>query len=105
MLTPPGAGALGRGADDRFERWVLVVNTDSDDGARSITTAWTVADVGDDTLAQADTAVLDGLALTKALAAAHVGRVTEQRKWILTRDAVKTLSKEQRAIIERHARG
>jgi hypothetical protein len=101
-LTPPGAGDLGRHAKDRFERWVLVINTDEDAAAVSISTQWTVADISDSTLALAHRAVLDGVALARKLAAAHMGRVNSGYKFVLSRDIVRTLPPEQRKTIERH---
>jgi hypothetical protein len=105
VLTPPGAGSLGEGAEDRYDRWVLVITTDEDHKAKSISTQWTVADISDKTLARAHTAVLDGLALAKDLQEAHVGRVTHGYKWVLSRAIVKKLNTEQRTIIQRHQNG
>jgi hypothetical protein len=102
VLTPPGAGSLGEGAEDRYDRWVLVINTDEDGKAKSISTQWTVADISDKTLARSHTAVLDGLALAKDLQDAHIGRVTHSYKWVLSREIVKKLNNEQRTIIERY---
>jgi hypothetical protein len=104
VVTPPGAGSLGEGVDDRFDRWVLVIGTDVDDATKAITTQWSVADLSDATLGRAHAAVLDGLALAKGLADAHVGRVTGEYKWVLSREMTKSLSEEQRAILERHDR-
>lgn len=105
VLEPPGAGSLGEGAEDRYDRWVLVVNTDEDDKAKLISTQWTVADISDKTLARAHSAVLDGLALAKDLQDAHVDRVTHGYKWVLSREIVKKLNSDQRTIIERHQNG
>jgi hypothetical protein len=105
VLEPPGAGLLGAGSDDRFDRWVLAINTDEDDNLKSISTQWSVADISDKTLARAHSAVLDGLALAKDLQEAHVGRATHGYKWVLSRDIVKKLNNEHRMIIERHHNG
>jgi hypothetical protein len=102
VTTPPGAGALGAGAVDRSDRWVLVIDTAVDDASTSISTQWSVVDISDTTLARAHAAVLDGLALARALAGAHVGRVAGRFKWVLPRSAAKTLSPEHRAVLERH---
>jgi len=105
VLEPPGAGSLGEDAEDRYDRWVLVINTDEDHKAKSISTQWTVADISDKTLGRAHSAVLDGLALAKNLQDAHIGRVTHSYKWVLSREIVKKLNNEQRAIMERHHNG
>lgn len=103
VLEPPGAGSLGAGAEDRYDRWVLAINTDENTAAKSISTEWSTADISDKTLARAHSAVLDGLALAKDLQDAHIGRVTHGYKWAVSRTIVKLLDSEQRAIIERHS--
>lgn len=100
IVCAPGAGALGAQAGDRFERWVLLVNTEHDEAAESLNTGWSVADVSERTLSRADAAVTDGIALARKLAAAHVGRVTHQYEWVLERDVVKRLPPAQRTILE-----
>jgi len=102
VVTPPGAGALGADAVDIFDRWVLAIDTDVDDISESIHTRWLVVDISDKTLARAHAAVLDGLALTRALAVAHMGRVAGRFKWVIPREVVKRLTAEQRAVLERH---
>lgn len=102
VLTPPGAGALGHGSEDRFERWVLVIDTDEDSSAKRISTEWTVADLSDATLVRAHAAVLDGLALARKLAGAHVARVERGYKWVLSQGVIKGLTAEHQKILERH---
>ena len=105
VLSPPGAGAVGAGTQDLFERWVLLVYTERDAAAQSINTEWSVADISDATLQLAYSAVLDGIALARKLSAAHVGRVTHQYKWVLERDVVKRLPAAQRKILEEELDG
>ncbi len=102
VLSPPGAGALGAGVTNRFEDWVLLIDTEHDRTARTISTKWSVADLSEATLKRAHHAVLDGISLAKKLAAAHVGRVSLGYKWVLDRDVLKALPTGQRRLLERH---
>ena len=102
VLSPPGAGALGAGIADRFERWVLLIDTEHDPGALTISTQWSVADLSEATLKRAHHAVLDGISLAEKLASAHVGRVSLGYKWVLDRDVLKALPAEQRRLLEKH---
>jgi hypothetical protein len=105
IVSAPGAGALGAGARDMFERWVLLTATERDTSAQSISTEWSVADLSEATLKLAHHAALDGIALADKLAAAHAERVRLGYKWVLERDAFKALPAKQRRIIEQHLDG
>jgi hypothetical protein len=104
VITPPGAGDLGRHAGDLFERWVLLIDTDQDVANKSISTQWVVADISEATLDLAHRAVLDGIALARDLAEAHVNRVSNGYEWVLARAILKDLPAAQRAILRRHAK-
>jgi len=105
VVDPPGAGVLGEGLEDRFRRWVLVVETTADHTARTHETSYAGADIGDDTLGRARQGGLDAIALTKQLAEGHAHRVTTQSKWALPRDSIKLIPPALRWTLEEHERG
>jgi hypothetical protein len=103
VVDPPGAGALGKGTPDRFDRWVLVTTTDEDRAERHITTQWVEADLSSDMLERAEEAVVDGIEFAKGLANAHVHRVQTSSKWAVPNDVIRTLPSDQRRTIREHA--
>ncbi len=105
VIEPPGSGALGKGTPDRFGRWVLVTRTVEhlDGGVPRFTTDWVQADLSETTLRRADAAVLDGIALAKGLAEAHVHRVQTSSKWAVPRNVVQTLPSDLRRTLTEHA--
>jgi hypothetical protein len=105
VVGPPGAGALGQGLHDAYERWVLLVDTEVDHEAESLTTTSSVADISDGTLARASQAGLEAVALARVLTAAHVRRVQSHSKWALPLDALKLVSRQQRRVLRKHAHG
>jgi hypothetical protein len=105
VLGPPGAGALGEGLGDVFERWVLLVGSEVDHEAEALNTTYAIADIGEDTLSRARHAGLEAVALARKLAGAHVQRVHSESKWALPRDVVKLVGPKHRRILKRCARG
>jgi hypothetical protein len=105
VLGPPGAGALGAGLTDRFQRWVLLVPSRADATARTVSTEYAMADLEDHTLRKLCQAGLDGVALTRVLAGLHVARLDTESKWALPRDAVSRLPCVQRRALEAIRRG
>jgi hypothetical protein len=104
VIGPPGAGALGEGLADQFERWVLLVGTEADHEARALNTTYAVADLGDRTLARARQGGLEGVALARDLAGAHAIRVRTQTRWALPREVYKLVEPQHRRVLRRHAR-
>jgi hypothetical protein len=105
VVDPPGAGVLGEGLDDLFDRWVLVVETTADHEARTHATSYAIADIGGDTLGRAGQGGLDAIALTKQVAEGHAHRVTTQSRWALPRDAMKLVPRRLQQILKEHERG
>jgi hypothetical protein len=97
--------ALGEGIEDIFERWVLLVETEIDREADALNTQYAAADISDGTLALTRAAGLEAVALSRALADAHVQRVQTQSKWAFPREALKLAEPQQRRLIKEHARG
>jgi hypothetical protein len=105
VLDPPGAGVLGAGLNDRFDRWVLLVPSRADATARTVNTEYAMADLGDGTLRKLRQAGLDGVALARVLAGLHVTRLNTESKWALPRDALSQLPRAQRRALEAIRRG
>jgi hypothetical protein len=105
VLGPPGAGALGAGLTDRFERWVLLVPSRADTTARTVSTEYAMADLEDGTLRKLRQAGLDGVALARVLAGLHVARLDSESKWALPRDALSQLPRAQRRALDAIRRG
>lgn len=105
VLEPPGAGALGAGLADRFDRWVLLVPSRADPVELTVKTEYAMADLEDGTLRRLRQAGLDGVALARVLAGLHVARLNSESKWALPRDALTHLSELQRRAIEEIRRG
>lgn len=105
VLGPPGAGALGHGLSDVFERWVLVVGTEVDRVAEELNTSYGMADLSDATLSRARQTGLEAVALARALAAAHVERVRSGLKWALPGYVVNLVGREHRRVLMEHGRG
>jgi hypothetical protein len=101
VLSPPGAGALGAGVEDVYERWVLVVNTHVDEQTKHIDTTWLVADLSQQTRDRAEAATLDGIALAKAIAEGHAHRVKSVSRWAMPADVIRALPRAQREVMER----
>jgi hypothetical protein len=104
ILTPPGAGALGANASDDYERWLLLVNTDVDENTKHIQTEWAVADLSKKTLARAEAAALDGIALAQQIALTHSKRVQSVSRWAFPNEIIRALPQPHRRILERHRR-
>jgi hypothetical protein len=105
VVDPPGAGALGKGLDDVFARWVLVVDTTVDAPANAINSFYAAADLSDATLAQARQAGLEAVALARELAGAHVMRLRSTSVWALPKDVGRLVSPKHRQVLREHARG
>lgn len=105
VIEPPGAGVLGDGLDDVFDRWVLVVETTADHTARTHATSYAIADIGDDTLGRARQGGLDAIALAKQLAEGHAHRVMTHSKWALPRDAIEHVPRRLQRVLKEHERG
>ena len=104
MLGPPGTGALGEHLMDAFERWVLLVGTEVDNEATTLSTTYEMADISDDTLAQARQAGLEAVGLARDLAAGHVHRVRSESKWAMPDDVMRLVGHKQRRVLREHAR-
>lgn len=105
VLGPPGAGWLGDGIDDAFERWVLLVDTGVDHDAERISTTYAAADISEGTLARARHAGLDAVALARGLADAHVQRVRSESKWAFPNDVLERIGAQHRRVLKEHALG
>lgn len=95
----PGAGLLGEGLADFFERWVLVVDTTVDHVAREHRTEYAAADLTDETLVRGRQGGLDAISLTRAVASAHVYRVQTESKWAIPRDALRLVPPDVRRTL------
>lgn len=104
VLGPPGTGALGEHLMDAFERWVLLVGTEVDNEATTLSTTYEMADISDDTLAQARQAGLEAVGLARDLAAGHVHRVRSESKWAMPDDVMRLVGHKQRRVLREHAR-
>ena len=104
VVESPGAGVLGKGLQDAFTRWVLVVDTTVDAPANAINSVYAAADLSDDTLARARQAGLEGVALARELAGAHVVRLRSTSVWALPSDVGRLVSPEYRRILHENAR-
>jgi hypothetical protein len=104
VLGPPGGGVLGRGLEDRFERWVLLVETEVDTENARINTAYASGDLSDGTLARAYQAGLDAVALARAITGLHVVRVRTESKWGFPREVFKLVSTEHAIVLKRESR-
>jgi hypothetical protein len=104
IVDPPGGGVLNEGANDLFDRWVLVVKTTVDQSARTHATSYASADLSDETLRRARQGGLDAIALTKQLADGHAHRVKTQLVWALPRDSMKLIPPALQRILKQHAR-
>jgi hypothetical protein len=104
VLTTPGAGALGAKAIDKYERWLLVVNTDVNEETKHIQTDWLVADLSKQTLARAEAASLDGIALAQQIAQAHAKRVASVSRWAFPNEIIRALPQPHRGILELNRR-
>jgi hypothetical protein len=104
VVEEPGAGALGNGVKDAFERWVLLVGTQADDEAEALTTQWQAVDISEQTLSRLRQAGQDGVSLARALANAHVRRVESQSKWAMPRSALKAVEPRFRRVLRENTR-
>lgn len=105
VLGPPGAGALGQGLNDIYERWVLLVGTEVDHEAEELNTTYSMADVSEDTLSRARHAGLEAVALARELAGTHLERVRTESTWALPSDVLKLVGPAHRQVLKEHARG
>lgn len=105
VIGPPGAGALGQGLQDRFERWVLVMETSVDHAERSSETTYAAADLGDDTLARARQAALGAVALGRDVSAGHVHRLRTGSRWVMPNDALRLVDVKHRQVLREHQIG
>ena len=104
VLGPPGGGALGRGLEDRFGRWVLLLQTEVDTENAHINTTYASGDLTDGTLARAYQAGLDAVALARAISGLHIVRLRTESKWGFPRDVFKLVSKEHANVLKRESR-
>lgn len=104
VLGPPGAGALGRGLEDSFDRWVLLLDTEVDQPNRALETAYVMADISERTLARGYQAGLNAVAMAREVTAAHVHRVTSQSKWAMPRHVLKLVGRDTARVLKEHSR-
>lgn len=104
VLGPPGAGALGRGLEDRFRRWVLLLDTEVDTQNAHINTSYASGDLSEGTLARAFQAGLDAVALARAISDLHIVRLRTESKWGFPRDVFKLVSTEHTSVLKRESR-
>lgn len=103
IVQPPGAGALGTGLADRFERWALVIDSKVEHAATQISTEYGMADLTDRTLRRARQAALDAIAVTRDISNAHVHRVRSETTWAMPSFVLKLVTPAQTRILKAEA--
>jgi hypothetical protein len=104
VLGPPGAGSLGKGMTDVFDRWVLLLNSEVDRDAAHIDTHYAIADLSDGTLSRAHQAGLDAVALAREISAAHVHRVRSRSRWAMPEEALRLVAPAHARVLRETAR-